>query len=136
MTDSKVKQLQHHTRCGENGEYCQIQKIKCGSDIEKCPVYRTFYIIGKKWTLEILQEFSINNGARRFNKIQNSLYWITPKVISKRLKEMEKEGLIHRKVFSDSIPVKVEYSLTEKGKELDMVIQEARKWGKRWEIAD
>jgi len=123
-----------HTRCGVNGENCPIYGIKCGSDIERCPVYRTFHIIGKKWALQILQELCVNKGIRRFNEIKNSLYWITPRVLSKRLKEMENEGLIKRKIFSDKIPVKVEYVLTRKGKELDEVIKKAREWGYKWEV--
>lgn len=123
-----------HTLCGEKGEYCPIYGIRCGSDIERCPVYRTFRIIGRKWALQIMQEFFVNKGVRRFNEIQSSLHWITPKIISKRLKEMEVEGLIQRKVFPDNIPVRVEYSLTEKGKELSGVIKRARKWGMKWEV--
>ncbi len=130
MTNPKPEK---HTLCGERGEKCPIYGIKCGSDIGICPVYRAFHIIGKKWTLQILQEFFVNEGVRRFNEIHKSLHWITPKVISKRLKEMEDEGLVARKVLSDTIPVKVEYTLTDKGKDLDKVIQTAIKWGNKWE---
>jgi len=134
VTNVKREVSQRHTRCGVKGEYCPIYGTKCGSDVERCPVYRTFRIMGKKWTLQILQEFFVNKGVRRFNEIQGSLYWITPKVLSKRLKEMETEGLIQRKVFSDNIPVRVEYSLTEKGMGLDEVIKKAKDWGMKWEV--
>lgn len=125
-----------YTRCGERGELCPIYGFECGSDIERCPVYRTFRIIGKKWALQILQEFFVNNGSRRFNEIQNSLYWITPRVISKRLKEMDDEDLIERRVFSDRSPIKVEYMLTEKGRELNGIIKKAREWGMKWQVVD
>jgi DNA-binding HxlR family transcriptional regulator len=125
-----------HTRCGAKGENCPIYGIKCGSEIEICPIYRTFRIIGKKWALQILQEFFVNKGKRRFNQIQKSLYWITPKVLSKRLREMEAEGLIRRKIFLDKIPVRVEYKLTKKGEGLDEVIKEAKKWGMKWEVVE
>ncbi len=125
-----------HTRCGAKGENCPVYGKKCGSNIEICPVYRAFRLIGKKWSLQILQEFSVNEGKRRFNQIQRSLYWLTPKVLSKRLKEMGEEELIERKVFSDKMPVRVEYSLTEKGRGLEKVIKEARKWGMHWEVEE
>ena len=134
MANTKSESSQTHTLCGENGEYCPIYGIKCGSDIERCPVYRTFRIIGRKWALQILQEFFVNNGVRRFNEIQKSLKWITPRVMSKRLKEMEDEELITRRVFSDKSPIRVEYTLTDKGRGLEGVIQTAIKWGKEWEI--
>jgi len=123
-----------HTRCGAKGESCPIYGNKCGSDIERCPIYRTFRIIGKKWSLQLLQEICVNNGRRRFNQFKESLYWITPRVLSKRLREMEKEGLIERKIFSKEIPVRVEYVLTKKGSELDEVIKKARMWGMKWEV--
>lgn len=125
-----------HTLCGKEGEYCPIYGIKCGSNIEICPVYRAFRVIGRKWALQILQEFFVNKGVRRFNEIQKSLHWITARVISKRLKEMEDEGLIIREVLSDNSPIRVEYSLTDKGRGLDEVIQAAKKWGWKWETEE
>lgn len=130
------KKSEKHTLCGKEGEYCPIYGIKCGSNIEICPVYRTFRIIGRKWALQILQEFFVNKGVRRFNEIQKSLNWITARVISKRLDEMEMEKLIIRRVFSDKSPIKVEYSLTDKGRGLDGVIQAAKKWGWKWETVE
>ena len=136
MENAKSEPPQKHTLCGKDGEYCPIYGIKCGTNIEICPVYRTFRIIGRKWTLQILQEFFVNRGVRRFNEIQKSLKWITPRVISKRLKEMEDEELIVRSVFPDKSPVRVEYSLTDKGKGLNGVIQTAKKWGWEWETVE
>ncbi|OYT53422.1 MAG: transcriptional regulator [Candidatus Altiarchaeales archaeon ex4484_2] len=126
--------MEKHTLCGEEGDYCPIYNIKCGSDIEKCPVYRAFKSIGKKWTLQIPQEFFVNQGIRRFNQIQNSLHWITPKVISTRLKDMENEDIIERKVYPDNTPVRVEYTLKDKGQDLQEIIQKASEGGKKWEI--
>lgn len=122
-----------YTRCGEKGENCPIYGKKCSFNIDICPVYRAFHIIGKKWSLQILQEICINNGKRRFNDIRRSLYWITPRILSKRLREMEKEGLIKRQL-SNEIPTRVEYALTKKGAELERVIKEAREWGMKWEV--
>jgi len=122
-----------HTLCGIKGECCPIYKIKCGTDIEKCPVCRAFRIIGKKWTLQILQEFFVNKGTRRFNEIQKSLHWITPKVISKRLREMEEEKII-KKTIKTKHPIRVEYNLTKKGRDLRIIIKKASEWGKKWEV--
>ncbi len=128
--------MRKHTLCGRKGETCPIYEIKCGTDIEKCPVCRAFRIIGKKWTMQILQEFYVNEGERRFNDIQHSLYWITPRVISKRLKEMEDENLIERKVYSEKRPIRIEYCLTDKGADLCGIIRKAQVWGKKWEVVD
>ncbi len=133
MQDTKQEK---HTLCGVDGEFCPIYGIKCSSNIEICPVYRAFRIIGRKWTLQILQEFFVNGGVRRFNEIQKSLHWITARILSSRLKEMEDEGLILRRVFSGKGPVRVEYSLTDKGRGLDGVIKAARNWGTEWETVE
>ncbi len=97
-----------------------------------CPVHRTLEIVGKKWTLLILREFQCRGRTHRYNEILKSLYEITPKVLSARLQEMVAEGLLNRKVYSDEVPVRVEYTITKKGKELEKLIDCMREWGKKW----
>ena len=64
----------------------------------------------------------INLKQTRFNQLLNSLEGSNPKTLSVRLKEMEKLGLIKRKVFSNEIPIRVEYYLTEKGLALQPIL--------------
>lgn len=108
-------------------------KSRCGRDIGKCPTYRAMKLIGKKWSLHILQELYLSGQRLRYNEIQRALAWITPKVLSQRLKELEQEGLVKRKVLKDRVPAGVEYCLTNKGKDLETVITAAREWGIKWD---
>jgi DNA-binding HxlR family transcriptional regulator len=96
--------------------------ISCGNTVMKsCPINNTFKIIGKKFTVLILRNM-INLKQTRFNQLLNSLEGSNPKTLSVRLKEMEKLGLIKRKVFSNEIPIRVEYYLTEKGLALQPIL--------------
>ena len=72
--------------------------------------------LSKKWTLLILRELH-NDGTKRFNDLIREMENISPRTLSKRLKELEKLELVSKKRFNE-IPPRVEYSLTNKGKEL------------------
>lgn len=85
-----------------------------------CPVDNTFKIIGKKFTVHILRNMNLLNH-KRFNQLLESIEGINPKTLSVRLREMEKSGLITRKIYPDT-PPRVEYSVTEKGLALKPVI--------------
>ena len=108
-------------------------KSRCGRDIDKCPTYNALRLIGKKWALHILQEFHFSGPRPRYNEIQRALPWITPKVLSQRLRDLESEGLIRRKVLKDKVPAGVEYCLTNKGEDLERVVDAARDWGIAWD---
>jgi DNA-binding HxlR family transcriptional regulator len=86
-----------------------------------CPIDNTFKLIGKKFTVLIIRDMMKNKT--RFNQFLDSIEGINPKILSARLKEMEKTGLIKRKVYSE-IPVKVEYFLTEKGTALKPILDQ------------
>ena len=87
-----------------------------------CPVDNTFKIIGKKFTIHILRNITMLN-QNRFNQFLESIEGINPKTLSIRLKEMEKSELINRKVFNET-PIRIEYSVTEKGKALKPIIMQ------------
>jgi DNA-binding HxlR family transcriptional regulator len=84
-----------------------------------CPVDNTFKIIVKKFTVLIVRNMMSNQT--RFNQFIESIEGMNPKTLSTRLKEMEKNGLIHRKIYHET-PIRVEYSLTEKGKQLKSIL--------------
>ena len=81
-------------------------------DSKTCPVEITLLLINNKWKIRIIG--SLLNGTRRFNEIRRILEDISQKVLTQNLREMEKDGLVSRKVYPE-IPLKVEYSLTKLG---------------------
>lgn len=92
-----------------------------------CPVAKTLKIIGSKWTMLLIH--NIFEGKKRFGELQRALPGISPKTLSQRLQELEKEGIITKKVFAE-VPLHVEYSLSEKGKSLRGVFRSLENWGK------
>jgi DNA-binding HxlR family transcriptional regulator len=85
-----------------------------------CPIDNTFKIIGKKFTIHIIRNMSMM-GQTRFNQLLDNIEDSNPKTLSARLKEMEKADLISRKVY-DETPIRIEYTLTKKGKDLEGII--------------
>jgi DNA-binding HxlR family transcriptional regulator len=98
-------------------------------DNTACPVARTAKIISGKWTLLIIRDLA--SGVKRFNQLERSLSGISPKTLSERLRALEEEGVIHRQTFAE-VPPRVEYSLTEKGRDLVEVVECMRCYGKQW----
>jgi DNA-binding HxlR family transcriptional regulator len=98
-----------------------------------CPIEGIIDLIAKKWSLLIINELG-NHGSLRFNELMRELRPITPKMLSDLLKELTKEGLVKRKTYN-TIPPKVEYSLTEKGKELRKAIIPLIQWAFNYEGA-
>jgi len=90
--------------------------------MKKCPVDNTSKLIGKKFTVLIVRNMMMNNQTR-FNQFIESVQGINPKTLSTRLKVMEKNGLIHRKIYHET-PIRIEYYLTEKGKALKPVLDQ------------
>jgi DNA-binding HxlR family transcriptional regulator len=99
------------------------------SDRASCPVEATLEAIGGRWKVLILHE--LFNGTRRFGELHRSLHGITQKMLTQQLREMERDGLIHREVYTQ-VPPKVEYSLTPLGKTLQPVLDAMHFWGKKY----
>jgi DNA-binding HxlR family transcriptional regulator len=89
--------------------------------MKSCPVDNTFKIIGRKFTVLIIRNM-VNGKQNRFNQLLKSLEGANPKTLSVRLKEMEKIGLIKRKVYSHEMPIRIEYYPTEKGLALQPIL--------------
>lgn len=85
-------------------------------------------LLGKRWTILIIHQ--LLEGTKRFNEIESALP-ISGRLLSERLKELEKEGIVERKVHAESA-VRIEYTLTEKGQSLMNTIQEIEKWSQTW----
>ena len=99
----------------------QIINPSNNTEIKRCPINNTFRIIGKKFTILILRNM-INGNQKRFNQLLNSIEESNPKTLSTRLKEMEKMGLIKRKVYHNQTPVRIEYYPTEKALALQPIL--------------
>ncbi len=96
-----------------------------------CPKYeRAAAMLGKRWTGLILRV--LGQGPMSFNQIAKTIERISDRVLAERLKELEMRGIVQRRVFPTS-PVRVEYSLTRKGYDLQQVLDALQIWAERWE---
>ena len=98
-----------------------IQKAYCAVDY-------AFQRIGGKYKGRIL--WVLRDGLLRYGELNRAIVGITPKMLTQTLKELEADELITRKVYAE-VPPKVEYSLTETGKELIPFISQMRSWGEK-----
>ena len=95
-------------------------------ELPMCPVETTLLMISDKWKALILRD--LLNGTMRFGELRRSVGNVSQKVLTSNLRQMERDGLVHRKVYAE-VPPRVEYSLTETGKSLKPVINALRAWG-------
>ncbi|MGD2248220.1 MAG: helix-turn-helix domain-containing protein [Candidatus Methanofastidiosia archaeon] len=95
-------------------------------DVCLCPITGIIDVVAKKWSMCVIGILGLNR-CMRFNEIKKELTGISPKSLSDRLKELQKEGLINREVYPE-VPLRVEYSLTEDGKSLFEALQPLMVW--------
>ena len=93
-----------------------------------CPVKLTADIIGGKWKPMIL--FYLEGGTRRFGELRKLIPGMTKKMLTQHLRELERDGIIHREVYA-VVPPKVEYSLTKHGQSLKPILKLMSAWGVR-----
>jgi DNA-binding HxlR family transcriptional regulator len=99
-----------------------------------CPHFHAaIELIGKRWTGAIL--CALTEGPLRFGELAKAVPGLSDRLLSQRLRELEKAGLVQREVEAGS-PVRVSYSLTAKGAELGPAIEELRVWARRWKRVD
>ncbi|HAC15641.1 MAG TPA: transcriptional regulator [Bacteroidetes bacterium] len=102
---------------------------------DACTINLTVRYLTKKWTLLIILElYKGEKHTRRFSELMNSLGDITQKILSERLKELEVEGVVTKKVDATSFPVRSEYTLTKSGLELVDIIRGIKTWALKWKI--
>jgi len=92
-----------------------------------CPIELTLSMISGKWK-GVIFWYLIQNGTMRFSDFEKAIPSISQRMLTKELRELEKNGFIKRKVYAQ-VPPKVEYSLLELGKSVIPVIMELSKWG-------
>lgn len=95
----------------------------------RCPIQFVLEIVGSKWAILILRE--LFSGSRRTHEFLEVLPGISTKTLTARLRELESYGLVRRKVFPE-VPPRVEYSLTEKGLEIQPVMVALKSLGEQW----
>ncbi len=96
-----------------------------------CPAEVAIEIIGGKWKCQILH--TLQSGTKRYGELRREMPDVTQRVLTRKLRELEDHGVIHRKVYAE-VPPKTEYSLTKKGKSLDAVLRELERWSQQWTI--
>ena len=95
-----------------------------------CPRFENaFELLGKRWTGLIIR--TLLSGRNRFSDIEESIPNMSARMLTERFKELEKAGIILRKVYPET-PVRIEYELTEKGRELQSSMDEIQKWAEKW----
>jgi DNA-binding HxlR family transcriptional regulator len=99
------------------------------SSKETCPVCHTAEIISGKWTLLIIRDLA--GGRSRFCELERSLEGISPRTLSLRLRALEAEGIVDRRTYPE-VPPRVEYRLTTKGEALVPLIEQMRRYGRKW----
>ena len=101
--------------------------IKLHDKLFPCPTSAAMELIGGKWKSVILMH--LVDDTKRYNVLRKELPTITERTLSLQLKQLEKNGLVSRKVYTKKPPLKVEYSLTKFGESLIPVLQAITVWG-------
>lgn len=90
-----------------------------------CPIQQTIALIGDKWKILVL--CTLSDGTKRFGELQRALNGITPKVLTRQLRDLERDGLIARQIFPQ-VPPRVDYSLTPLGLSLMPILGQLHEW--------
>ena len=97
-----------------------------------CPHFHSAVeLVGKRWTGAILYVLLRSEGPLRFSEIAHAVPDLSDRLLSERMKELERRGIVERHVAATS-PVRVEYELTEMGRELAPAVHELECWARRW----
>ena len=94
-----------------------------------CPASACFELLGQKWTAYLV--WALQGGARRFSELILATPGLSDRMLSVRLKSLERAGIVTRRQY-EQIPPRVEYALTDRGRDLAPVIVEMERWSLRW----
>jgi DNA-binding HxlR family transcriptional regulator len=100
-------------------------------DMKVCsiPINAALEVINGKWSYYVIAQLCLE--AQRFNQLRRNMGNISIKSLTDTLRQLEKMDVVHRQVYP-TVPVSVEYSLTQKGKEFGAILIQMRQWGERW----
>lgn len=96
----------------------------------QCQVFKVADVLGKKWTLPLLQQIALN-GHQGFNELMRQMRKMSPKIMAQRLKELERLSVIQKKTREEQTALKTAYTLTEKGKELQQLLHQLKVWNEK-----
>ncbi len=104
------------------------RKLSPSSDKVCCPATETLRVLSGRWKVPIV--WFLFDGTLRFSALRRELLPVTPKMLAQQLRELERDGIVLRRVYPQ-VPPKVEYSLTPTGRTLRPVVEAMCRWGKR-----
>jgi DNA-binding HxlR family transcriptional regulator len=107
--------------------FCKGSEVM--ADKEQSNICEVLQILGAKWSFVVLDE--LLNGTQRFNQLRKNVSIINTQSLTDTLRHLEQNGLVRRQVFP-TVPVTVEYSLTEKGSDFQTALKEMDKWVQKW----
>ncbi len=110
----------------DSGATQRFQRYDCSAG---CPIEAALEQIAGKWKGLIIHH--LMDGTLRFNELARRVGGVTQRSLTKQLRELEQDGIVHREVFA-VVPPRVEYRLTDKGRHLRDVIEALRRWGTSW----
>lgn len=108
---------------------CIGDQVKLKGKTYPCTVSLTMDLVGGKWKAVIL--YHLKDGEKRYNELRREMHSVSEMTLSLQLKQLEKDGLITRKVFGEKPPIKVVYSLTDLGKSFVPVLEAITQWGNK-----
>ena len=95
-----------------------------------CTVVDVWELLGRRWSLHILKNLKTKEVIR-FNELKRSLPGISSTVLSERLLELEREGLVTKKIYPE-VPPRLEYFITPQARELGVIIKDLARWANKW----
>lgn len=108
-----------------------MEQEEIGEEEQRCTIIENMWeVLGRRWALLILRNLHTKE-AIRFNELKRILPGISSTVLASRLLEMEREGLISKKIYPE-IPPRVEYRLTSRARELGVILKDLGEWAQRW----
>jgi len=107
-----------------------MKKLRNYDGAPGCSMEAALHILGGKWKGVILYHL-FKDGTLRFSELQRFMTSINQRLLTKQLRELEEDGLIVRQIYP-VVPPKVEYSLSEEGRELNKLVLDLSLWGRKW----
>lgn len=99
-----------------------------------CPhFHHAVEVVGKRWTGVILRALLL--GTTRFSDLRAAVPTLSDRMLAARLRELQDEGIVERHVHPET-PVRIEYTLTNKGRELQTAIDALSQWAEKWAVAE
>lgn len=93
---------------------------------EVCPIEVAIAVVGGAWKMTVVKH--LREGPKRFGELGRAVGPVTPRVLTRQLRELETDGIVHREVFPE-VPPRVEYSLTPLGRSLSTLVHDLDDWG-------